>query len=34
MLHIHRDIDVNIEEVVEEFARRYPCRLQLSNILN
>lgn len=33
LLHCHRDIDINIEEVIDDFARRYPRRLQLANIL-
>ena len=33
LLHFHRDIDINIEEVMNDFARRYPRRLQLANIL-
>ena len=34
LLHFHRDIDINIEEVIGEFARRFPRRLQLANILS
>ena len=34
LLHVHQDIDINIEEVIEEFARRHPRRLQLANILS
>ena len=33
LLHFHRDIDINIAEVIDEFARRLPHRLQLANIL-
>ena len=33
LLHFHRDIDINIAEVIDEFARRFPRRLQLANIL-
>ena len=33
LLHIHQDIDINIDEVIEEFARRHPRRMQLANIL-
>ena len=34
MLYIHRDIDISLPEVIEEFARRYPRRLQLANIFS
>ena len=34
LLHMHRDIDINIPEVIDEFARRHPCRLKLANILS
>ena len=34
LLHVHQDTDINIEEVIEEFARRHPRRLQLANILS
>lgn len=30
LLHIHRDIPVDMEEIIEEFARRHPRRIQLS----
>ena len=33
LLHLHRDIGVDINEVVDEFARRHPRRLQFVNIL-
>ena len=29
LLHIHQDIPVNVEEVIDEFARRHPRRIQL-----
>ena len=29
LLHIHPDIPVSIEEVIDEFSRRHPRRLQL-----
>ena len=32
LLHIHHDIPVVIEEVIDEFSRRYPRRLQLSEV--
>ena len=30
LLHVHQDIPVIIEEVIDEFSRRHPRRLQLS----
>ena len=33
LLHIHRDIDIDITEVTNEFARRHPRRMKLANIL-
>ena len=33
LLHLHQDIDINIPEIIDEFVRRHPRRLQLSNIL-
>ena len=33
LLHIHRDIPLEISDVIDEFARRHPRRLKLSNIL-
>ena len=33
LLHFHRDIDIDIAEVIDEFSRRFPRRLQLGNIL-
>ena len=33
LLHIHRDIPVDISAAIDEFARRHPRRLQVSNIL-
>ena len=34
MLYIHRDIAISLPEVIEEFARHYPRRLQLANIFS
>ena len=34
LLHVHKDIDINIDEVIDEFARRHPRQLQLANILS
>ena len=31
LLHIHPDISVSIEEVLDEFSRRNPRRLQLTD---
>ena len=33
LLHLHRDIEINIPDIIEEFTRRYPRRMKLSNIL-
>ena len=33
LLHIHRDIPLEISDVIDEFARRQPRRLQTSNII-
>lgn len=32
LVHLHRDISINVDEIIDEFARRYPRRLQLANI--
>ena len=32
LLHLYRDIDINVSYIVYEFARRHPRRLKLSNI--
>ena len=32
LLYIHRDINISIPDVIDEFARRHPRHLQLSNI--
>ena len=34
LLHVHRDIDINVEDIMDEFNRRHPRRLQLANILS
>ena len=33
LLYIHRDVEIDIEEVIVEFGRRYPRRMKLANIL-
>ena len=33
LLHVHRDIEVDIPQVINEFAKRYPKRMKLNNIL-
>ena len=33
LLHIHRDIPVDISAAIDKFVRRHPKRLQLANIL-
>ncbi len=32
LLHLHRDIDISLPDVIDEFARRHPRRLQLADI--
>ena len=34
LLHFHRHIDINMGEVIDEFARCLPWRLQLTNIVD
>ena len=34
LLHIHRDIDIDIPEVIDDFARRHPRLMKLANILH
>ena len=31
LMLVHRDVELNPDAVVEEFSRRYPCRLLLIN---
>ena len=33
LLYVHRDIAVNVDAVIDEFARKHPRRMQLTNIL-
>ena len=33
LLHIHRDVDIDIPEMTDEFDRRHPRRMKLANIL-
>ena len=33
LLHIHRDISIEFSDILDEFARRHPRRLQVANIL-
>ena len=33
LLHLHRDIEVDIQAAIDEFARRHPRRLKMANIL-
>ena len=33
LLHLHRDINIHIPDIIDEFARRYPRRMKLLNIL-
>ena len=32
-MHIHRDIDVNVNTIIDEFAKQHPRRMQFSRIL-
>ena len=34
LLHTHRDIEIDIAEVIDEFSRRHPRRMQLTDILS
>ena len=34
LLHLHRDIDIRVEDILDEFTRRHPRRLQLVDILS
>ena len=34
LLHLHRDTDIRIEGIVDEFARSHPRRLKLADILS
>ena len=34
LLHVHRDITVDIEAAVDEFARRHPKRMKMVDILS
>ena len=34
LLHLHRDINISIPEIIDEFAHRHPRRLQLGDILS
>ena len=34
LVHVHRDIDIDIDQVIDEFARRHPRHFQLENIIN
>ena len=34
LLHLHRDIDIKVEDIVDEFARRHPRRLKLTDVLS
>ena len=33
LLYVHRDIAVSMDAVIDEFARKHPRRMQLTNIL-
>ena len=33
LIYLHRDIAINVDKIIDEFARRHPRRLQLANIL-
>lgn len=34
LMHIHRDIPIDIKHVIDEFARRHPRKMELINILS
>ena len=34
LLNVHRDIPIDVTAIIDEFSRRHPRRLQLSNILS
>ena len=34
MMHIHTDISVDIDQVVDEFARQNPTRMQFLDVLD
>ena len=34
LLHIHRDIHLNINYIIDRFARKHPRRMKLLDILN
>ena len=34
LLHIHREIDLDVHEVIDRFAIRHPRRMKLINILD
>ena len=34
LMHIHRDISVDVPAIIDEFSRRHPRRLKLTNILS
>lgn len=34
LLHLHRDIPIDIQTAIDEFSRRHPRQLQMSNILD
>lgn len=33
LLNLHRDIDIDIPDVIDEFARRHPRQMELGDIL-
>ena len=33
LMHLHRDIDIDVDEILDTFARKHPRKIQLSNIL-
>ena len=34
LMNVHLDIPINIDEIVNDFSRKHPRRMQLENILN
>ena len=34
LLHVHRDIEISIDDIVDDFAIRHPQRMALNDVLN
>jgi hypothetical protein len=33
LIHIHHDMPIDLDEVVNIFSTKHPCRLELGNVL-